>query len=446
MPTTLSVPVLDARRLVLVVLGFLLGLPASGQTPLYEAEELFAPQPAHVHGSTIVALPGGQFLAAWFQGSGERQADDVAIMGARFDPDTGWSTPFLMADTPDFPDINPVLFRDPRGRVWLVWYTVIAGQWETSLLKYRICDDPGTNGAPDWDWQDVILVRPGDPAGYGIQPGDRFVRAIREKGAAYAAYLRSGGVDPAEWLAHVAQIDSLATGRNWIRAGRLYDAEGGFTTQPLGYPYFRRMGWQTRNKPLVLDDGRILLPLYSDGFDLSIVAITDDLGAHWSFSEPLVGDGNIQPAILARDDGTLVAYMRDNGGPPKRLHVSESADRGMTWSPVTDSELPNPGAAADAVELANGHWAVIYNDVEEGRSSLAVSISDDEGRTWKWTRHLERDDRPEGARRSHYPAIIQTADGSLHAIYTHQYTGANPARTIKHARFNEAWIRQGDTP
>ena len=37
----------------------------------------------HAHGSTIVELPNGDLLAAWFQGSGERWADDVQILGAR---------------------------------------------------------------------------------------------------------------------------------------------------------------------------------------------------------------------------------------------------------------------------------------------------------------------------------------------------------------------------
>ena len=88
-------------------------------------------------------------------------------------------------------------------------------------------------------------------------------------------------------------------------------------------------------------------------------------------------------------DGTLVAYMRDNGPAPKRLHISTSKDKGMTWSPVKDSDLPNPGSGADIVTLRNGHWVLAYNDTEKGRESLAVSLSTDEGKTWPHTRHLE---------------------------------------------------------
>src|SRR5206468_9511591 len=68
-----------------------------------------------------------------------------------------------------------------------------------------------------------------------------------------------------------------------------------------------RLGWMPRVHPFVLNktDGtnrtyRIILPLYSDGFDLSLMAISDDGGVTWVTSEPLVGPGNVQPAICRR--------------------------------------------------------------------------------------------------------------------------------------------------
>ena len=46
-------------------------------------EHIFSFQEQHCHGSTLVELPNKDLLAAWFQGSGERTADDVVIKGAR---------------------------------------------------------------------------------------------------------------------------------------------------------------------------------------------------------------------------------------------------------------------------------------------------------------------------------------------------------------------------
>ncbi len=103
--------------------------------------------------------------------------------------------------------------------------------------------------------------------------------------------------------------------------------------------------------------------------------------------------------------------------------------------------------------LRDGAWALIYNDTERGRHSLAVSLSSDEGKTWKYTRHLEKSAPGPDATSGHYPSIIQAADGTLHATYTYSLSGMNvltdehgqPMREcIKHAHFDEVWIKQGD--
>jgi hypothetical protein len=87
----------------------------------HRAMEIFPLTDLHVHGSSIVELPNGDLLACWFEGSGERWADDVAIMGSRLIAGSeAWSEPFVMADVPEFPDINPTMFIDPRGTLWLV--------------------------------------------------------------------------------------------------------------------------------------------------------------------------------------------------------------------------------------------------------------------------------------------------------------------------------------
>jgi predicted neuraminidase len=209
------------------------------------------------------------------------------------------------------------------------------------------------------------------------------------------------------------------------------------------------LGWAPRCKPTILPSGRIILPLYSDTFSISIMALSDDEGTTWHASKPLIGFGNIQPTVLRRNDGTLVAYMRENGS-LNRIRVSNSKDEGVTWSPVEETDLPNPGSGIDGVRLANGHWVLVYNDSARSRASLAVSLSEDEGRTWKWTRHLEK--HADG--RYHYPAVIQGRDGRIHAIYSCFIAPEAPAvkagagksqgitlKGIKHAAFNEAWIR-----
>jgi predicted neuraminidase len=153
----------------------------------------------------------------------------------------------------------------------------------------------------------------------------------------------------------------------------------------------------------------------------------------------LIGFGNIQPSLVRKNDGEIVAFMRDNG-PHHKIRLSSSRDDGASWSPVIDSSFPNPGAGIEAIRLANGHWVLIYNDTPRGRHSLAVSVSDDEGASWKWTRHLEL--VASGGGQFHYPSIIQAADGSIHATYTYRLTGQGS--TIEYAHFDEAWLIAGD--
>jgi len=342
------------------------GCNENGQTPaVCEATEIFPLVQEHVHGSTIVELPNGDLLAAWFQGSGERWADDVAILGARYKAGAAaWSKPFLMADVPGFPDINPILFLDSQDRLWLMWYTVLANQWETSLLKYRLSEDyADQEGVPNWTWQEVLHVKPGDPTERGIQPNDRFVKSVQRQIEEYAKYIQEthashplqAAATVGLWKVYSAQLLSKARGEDMVRKGILRTPTGESSPAELGYPAFRRMGWQTKNKAILVDGGRLIVPLYSDGFSFSLMAITDDGGQTWQFSEPLVGPGNIQPSIARKADGTLVAYMRDNGPPPQRLHISTSTDKGLTWSSVRDCQLPNPGSGADIVTLRNGH-------------------------------------------------------------------------------------------
>jgi len=415
---------------------------SGGSAPLVQTELIFPVQAEHTHGSTLVELSNGDLLVGWFQGSGERWADDVRIMGARKKKgQSTWSAPFLLADVRDFPDCNPVLFVDRQNRLWLMWITIIANQWETSLIKYRRSTEYlNTDGAPTWNWQDTLLIKAGDKTERGIQPNDAFAASVQQQFARTTADLEADPLKRPQlerWAQHADRLLSLARGEDMKRAGRVPSVEGGKTDEvQLGYPYFRRMGWQTRNKPFFTRSGRMIVPLYSDGFSFSLMAYTDDGGEDWRTSDPLVGVGNIQPSIAETATGELVAYMRDNGPPPKRLHVSRSRDEGQTWSQVQDSELPNSGTACDIITLTNGNWVLINNDTESGRHRLTVSLSEDGGKSWRYHKPLMDD----MSIRSHYPAIITGADGWIHVSFSH--FDADDKKSIKHASFNEAWIRQ----
>ena len=412
---------------------------------------IFPFQDQHVHGSTVVRIPNGDILAAWFQGSGERWADDVMIMGARLaQGDSVWSEPFLMADVRGFPDINPILFMDQDDKLWLMWYPVLANQWETSIPMYRVSGNYQGPGAPVWDWQEVLFVKAGDKTERGIQPGDSFVRQVAVQLRDYESYLKQTLL-PAmpdsikslvgrEWEKYKKKLDSLSSGRNMIRGGRI-QSDGREISAELGYPLTRRIGWQTKNKAIFTGQ-RMIVPLYSDGLDCSLFALTDDGGVNWMFSNPVLGGAGIQPTIAIRKDGGLVAYLRDNGPPPQRIQRTESVDNGMTWTIPKDDVLPNPGAGLDVVTLVSGEWLMVFNDQEKGRWDLTVAISEDEGRSWRWRKSLEHDTSQVDPTSSHYPSVIADDDGQIHVVYSFHRNDIKPGKTIKYATFPVAWVKE----
>jgi hypothetical protein len=149
-----------------IVLSMTLAVVSAVSAPLYKAELIFPLESWHNHSSSVVELPNGDLLVCWFHGSGERTADDVKIEGARWNKQTGkWSERFTMADTPGFPDTNPTMFIDSRQRLLFFWPVIIAHQWETALMKYRISTDYNQASAPPkWEHQDNIILIPKDIA------------------------------------------------------------------------------------------------------------------------------------------------------------------------------------------------------------------------------------------------------------------------------------------
>lgn len=375
---------------------------SAGDPAAIAKEDIFPLDRLHNHASSIVELPNGDLLACWYRGSGERTADDVAVMAARKKKGgRAWSIPYVVADTPGFPDTNPTFFLDRRNHLWLFHQTIVANQWETAITRMSVTRrwqrDP-----LGWDRSDILLLKP-----------PRFAERVE-------AYYRDLPAPTPEMEKEKRHILDKA-----------------------GDKFYSRMGWMTRAHPVQLRSGRILVPLYSDGYNFSLMAISDDDGTSWRASEPVTGMGNVQPSIVERRDGTLAAYMRDNGPPPKRVLSSESRDGGETWSPARDTEIPNPGSGLEAIALRDGRWLMVNNDTERGRHRLTVSLSADEGRTWVWSRALEHDARTGVPSSFSYPSVCEARDGSLLVTYSvslNHLAKGEPRQTIRFARFRADWV------
>jgi predicted neuraminidase len=209
------------------------------------------------------------------------------------------------------------------------------------------------------------------------------------------------GPSPAKWWGMVTT--STDDGATWSPPQRLPDGILG----------------PAKNKPIELADGSILAPASTEGNGWHVhVERSTDTGVTWSRLADLDARDNggnirmIQPTLLDRGGGSLQMLCRT---PHKRIYQSRSSDNGVTWSPPTPTQLPNPNSGIDAVQLADGRSLLVYNDSTTNRTPLNVAISVDDGNTWKNVLTVE-DIGSDG--QVSYPSVIQSSDGLVHIVYT----------------------------
>ncbi|UEG52840.1 exo-alpha-sialidase [Mucilaginibacter daejeonensis] len=175
--------------------------------------------------------------------------------------------------------------------------------------------------------------------------------------------------------------------------------------------------------------------------------ISPDLGKTWKMVDVAKGTDTIdaiQPSILTYKDGRLQLLARTKN---RAIAQAWSSDKGMTWTPLSKTNLPNNNSGTDAVTLKDGRQLLVYNHVlppgklaKGARTPLNVAVSKD-GKTWYAALILE--DSP--ISQYSYPSVIQTKDGMVHFIYTWR------RERIKHvvadpAKFKLVEIKDGQWP
>lgn len=185
-----------------------------------------------------------------------------------------------------------------------------------------------------------------------------------------------------------------------------------------------------RNKPIITPSGRWILPAYFQGIYQSRFYASDDRGESWRVSQSLLSlPNNLQPAVVVRDDGSLLALMRSADGAGFTWQ-GISTDDGATWQMSRRADLPNPGSGLDMTRLSSGEIALAYNPSTAMRTPLAVSFSDNDGQTWSPPQPIQ-----EGEPGFAYPCILQTRDGTIHVVFSYRL------QHIQHVEFNRVWLR-----
>jgi predicted neuraminidase len=197
-------------------------------------------------------------------------------------------------------------------------------------------------------------------------------------------------------------------------------------------PLFEETLWCVpRNPPIRLSTGSLLLPV--EGL------LNDTDGSHFltlapnstSWHRAGFTDGGSQPAVIQRNDGSLLALLRHS----QFIRQIESRDDGQTWTTAEPTGLKNPNAGISMTRLANGHLVLVFNDSQTSRTPLSMARSLDEGKTWEKPLQLESNPGEYS-----YPCVIQSADGRIHISYTYR------RYAIKHVALNEDWLIHLDRP
>ncbi len=318
------------------------------------------PRAPSCHCSTIVELPSGRLLTAWFAGTREK-ARDVAIWGASYDPATQtWGPQRVLAETPGRSMGSPVFYVTMNGTLRLWFLTmhhgrVIAGGWSLCTIKQQDSADEGET------WSTPIFFRRG------------WFRVLRAKPLRHS----SGRVLlPAhremftlQGLFFVNERPDLAA--PWRRRGRL-KVPGGC------------------DEPAIceLPDGTILCALRTVRAKRIYFSKSLDGGLKWARPWPSdLPNPNSQVDLICLETAGPTFHSRTPPGPS-----------------ATREPRPGPGTVLMA-----------FNNCEQGRTPLIVATSHDGGKTFNARDVTTIEDGPG---EYSYPCLLQDSRGIIHLTYT----------------------------
>lgn len=256
------------------------------------------------HASSLVLLPTGEILAAWWAGTREK-APDASIWGARFDPELGqWSPPEVIANTPGRFNGTPVWYLAPDDTLYLFFRAmhhgrvIKAGHSVTTIL-YRTSRDHGRSWGPArylWKWWfRVIRCLP-----LRLPTGRVLLPFHRELGTYQARFF--------------VNDDPNLAGK-WRTRGRLKVPKGCLEPTLCLTPR-----------------GTVVCGLRTTRAGRVYLATSDDMGESWTQpTRTEVPNPNAQVDLLATRDGPVIMAANPVAKGRGELAVVPSPDEGRTW-------------------------------------------------------------------------------------------------------------------
>jgi len=270
----------------------------------------------------------------------------------------------------------------------------------------------------------------------------------------------------------IALMSSQDEGIHWSAPRRL-------VTTP-----FLDFGTRIKAAPFVYADGTMGLPVQHRFITRFPEILRLDQTGKVIDKQRLAAGGRaaLQPLVLVRGEKKALALSRADNAERHVLSMATD-DGGRHWQPAQKSGLRNPDAALAVLALQDGPLLAVLNDPERGRESLSLRGSVDGGASWRELTRLEemnglgaglaepqclevivhllrssdpalRDAnaaqlfprlaavRPQVLRQGacHFefsdPAMIRAGNGDIHIAYTWNRT------FIKHLRIDQQWLTQ----
>ena len=329
----------------------------------------------------------------------------------------------------------PSVTMSKGGRLWCTWLSGAATESQDNALVGVTSGDGGRT------WSGIVFAI--DKAG-PLRPLDAGLWTAPD-GNVYLFYSQLFGFWDGRgglWVRRAADPENPDT--DWIEPRRICD----------GY---------LKNKPTLLKDGRLLLPveffedLYEGlGGDLRhFTSIPERFrydSAPFQHANVFVSGTNLTGAaflgqsrrsardhafpenmIVERRDGSLWMLTRTHYG----IGESVSTDGGKTWADTAPCAIRNTSSRFYLGRLKSGALLLVKNGgvaEDVGRARITAVVSDDDGRTW--TGGLVLDGRNETS----YPDACEGADGFIHVVND---WSREKGREIVHHRFTEADVRAG---
>jgi len=298
------------------------------KSPMVVSEFIFTEAPfKECHASTIVELPDGDLQAAWF--GGEHEGDkSVAIWGARRHAGS-WSAPSILAQEPEVPCWNPVLFVDRRGKTWLFYK--FGSSPRTWSGAYRTSADGAT-------WSEPVRL----PAG--------ILGPIKNKPVTLANGDILAGTSVETALSWTCGVDlSSDGGQSWSHYGPI---------RVSGYHHgiIQPTVWETAPGHV-----KMLVRATQDiGFICS--ANSDDGGHTWSDARPtLLPNPNSGIDAVKMQNGRVALVYNPSKTGRSPLVLGFSPDDGETWNtPLTLEDGPGEYSYPAIIQTRDGKLHITY--------------------------------------------------------------------------------------